>query len=64
MYMVYSRMSRCVIRPEGIEAIAEEFASYSLVKLTLRLLRVGEWTKTVHTLALREAQGVLFALQV
>lgn len=53
-----------MIRPEGIEAIAEEFASYSLVKLTLRLLRVGEWTKTVHTLALREAQGVLFALQV
>ncbi|CAM9217519.1 unnamed protein product, partial [Sphacelaria rigidula] len=54
---------RCLIQPEGFEAVAAGFASYSLLKLTLRLLRVGEWTKTVSSLALREAQGVLFALQ-
>lgn len=56
--------SRCLLRREGMEAVAEGFSSYSLLVPILRLLRVGTWTRSVSPLALREAQGVLFALQV
>lgn len=47
-----------------MEALARGFASYSLLELVLRLLRVGTWTTCVSPRTLREAQGVLFALQV
>lgn len=39
-------------------------ASYSLIQLVLQFLRVGVWVKSVLPLTLREAQGVLFAVQV
>lgn len=47
-----------------MESLAVGFASYSLLELVLRLLRVGVWVRSVLPLTLREAQGVLFELQV
>lgn len=58
------RVFRCLLRPEGIEAVATGLASYSLLELVLWLLRVGVWARSVLPLTLREAQGILFALQV
>lgn len=47
-----------------MEAVATGLASYSLLELVLRFLRVGAWTRSVFPLTLIEAQGILFALQV
>lgn len=47
-----------------MKALADGLASYSLIQLVLKLLRVGVWVKSVLPLTLREAQGVLFAVQV
>lgn len=55
---------RCLLQPEGAEAVATGLASYSLLELVLRLLRVGIWARSVLPLTLREAQGILFDLQV
>ncbi|CAM9152661.1 unnamed protein product, partial [Ectocarpus sp. 13 AM-2016] len=55
--------SRCLMLPEGMKALADGLASYSLIQLVLQLLRVGVWVKSVLPLTLREAQGVLFAVQ-
>lgn len=55
---------RCLLQPEGAEAVATGLASYSLLELVLRLLRVGVWARSVLPLTLREAQGILFDLQV
>ncbi|CBN79756.1 conserved unknown protein [Ectocarpus siliculosus] len=54
---------RCLLLPEGMKALADGLASYSLIQLVLQLLRVGVWVKSVLPLTLREAQGVLFAVQ-
>lgn len=55
---------RCLLRSEGLQAVATGLASYSLLELVLQLLRVGVWAKSVLPLTLREAQGILFAVQV
>ncbi|CAM9176650.1 unnamed protein product [Discosporangium mesarthrocarpum] len=54
---------RCLFQREGMEALARERVSYTLLDLVLRLLRVGVWCRAVLPLTLREAQGVLFVLQ-
>lgn len=55
---------RCLLLPEGMRALSRGLASYSLLCLVLQLLRVGPRARTVSPLTLREAQGVLFAVQV
>lgn len=64
IYVTSSAQSRCLLLPEGMRAVAMGFASFSLLELVLSLLRVGVWAKSVFPLTLREAQGILFALQV
>lgn len=57
-------LPRCLLLPEGMRELATGLASYSLLSLVLQLLRVGPWVESVFPLTLREAQGILFAVQV
>lgn len=55
---------RCLLLPEGMKALATGLASYSLLQLVLQLLRIKAWVKSALPLTFREAQGILFAVQV
>lgn len=60
----YVLSCRCLMLPEGMQALATGLASYSLLQLVLQLLRIKAWVKSTLPLTFREAQGILFAVQV